>query len=141
MRSPSGEIQLNHMQEVDAKAKKVEQHALDDFIERMTGDGCLQLLKWARCYAPHLLRMLMVSFLTGQAPGSDLKAIGDQSSSPSGSPAKREIRSQETATLRTAEREHIARVISHSRTLSEAASKLGISSSTLWRKRKLYRLG
>ena len=38
------------------------------------------------------------------------------------------------------EREHIARVLANSRTLEDAAMKLGINASTLWRKRKRYKL-
>jgi NtrC-family two-component system response regulator AlgB len=38
------------------------------------------------------------------------------------------------------EREHIARVLADSRTLEEAAMTLGINISTLWRKRKRYKL-
>jgi NtrC-family two-component system response regulator AlgB len=38
------------------------------------------------------------------------------------------------------EREHIARVLADSRTLEEAALTLGINISTLWRKRKRYKL-
>jgi two-component system, NtrC family, response regulator AlgB len=38
------------------------------------------------------------------------------------------------------EREHIARVLENSRTLEDAAMKLGINASTLWRKRKRYKL-
>ncbi len=41
-------------------------------------------------------------------------------------------------TLEEIEREHILRVISRNQTLEEAAHILGIDSSTLWRKRKLY---
>jgi NtrC-family two-component system response regulator AlgB len=38
------------------------------------------------------------------------------------------------------EREHIARVLADSRTLEEAAMTLGINISTLWRRRKRYKL-
>jgi transcriptional regulator with PAS, ATPase and Fis domain len=82
----------------------------------------------------------MISFLTGVASQSNVKKTkrqherrNDSHSDGSGS--------QGTTTLRQSEREHIARVLSESRTLGEAASKLGIPSSTLWRKRKVYGLG
>lgn len=42
--------------------------------------------------------------------------------------------------LEDIEREHIARVISESRSLEEAARKLQIDTATLWRKRKKYNL-
>jgi two-component system, NtrC family, response regulator AlgB len=42
--------------------------------------------------------------------------------------------------LHEIERQHIARVLADSRTLEEAAVTLGINISTLWRKRKRYRL-
>jgi NtrC-family two-component system response regulator AlgB len=42
--------------------------------------------------------------------------------------------------LNEIEREHIARVLADSRTLADAASTLGIDVSTLWRKRKRYKL-
>jgi two-component system, NtrC family, response regulator AlgB len=38
------------------------------------------------------------------------------------------------------EREHIARVLANSQTLEDAATTLGINISTLWRKRKRYKL-
>jgi NtrC-family two-component system response regulator AlgB len=38
------------------------------------------------------------------------------------------------------EREHIARVLADSRTLQQAAMTLGINISTLWRKRRRYKL-
>lgn len=81
----------------------------------------------------------MISFLTAQASQSNVKKAVRQykyrgdSRSDSSEPRK-------TTTLRESERELIARVLSESKTLTEAASKLGIADSTLWRKRKRYRL-
>jgi NtrC-family two-component system response regulator AlgB len=43
-----------------------------------------------------------------------------------------------SASLEEMEREHIARVLSESTTLDEAAETLGINATTLWRKRKRY---
>jgi two-component system, NtrC family, response regulator AlgB len=43
-------------------------------------------------------------------------------------------------TLRELERNHIARVLATSATVEQAAATLGINSSTLWRKRKLYKI-
>lgn len=53
-----------------------------------------------------------------------------------------EVIAQPTArsSLNEIEREHIARVLADSRTLEDAANKLGINVSTLWRKRKRYKL-
>jgi hypothetical protein len=115
-------------------------HTLDDFIEGMTGEECLGLLKWAKRHTPDLLRMLMASFLSGQGTVTDLEAHTDRCSSPGRLPGRPEAGSQETTTLREAEQGHIAQVISDSCTLREAAFRLGISHSTLWRKRKLYDL-
>jgi two-component system, NtrC family, response regulator AlgB len=39
------------------------------------------------------------------------------------------------------ERRHIERVVAGSRTLEEAAARLGVNATTLWRKRKRYRMG
>jgi NtrC-family two-component system response regulator AlgB len=41
-------------------------------------------------------------------------------------------------TLEELEREHIRRVLAEAVTLEEAAETLGISTTTLWRKRKRY---
>jgi NtrC-family two-component system response regulator AlgB len=54
----------------------------------------------------------------------------------------REMKDQEgiLRTLEEVEREHIQRVIEHTRTMEEAAQILAIDPATLWRKRKKYRL-
>ncbi len=54
----------------------------------------------------------------------------------------REGKDQEGAlrSLEEMEREHIQRVIDHTRTMEEAAQVLAIDPATLWRKRKKYRL-
>jgi DNA-binding NtrC family response regulator len=118
----------------------IDERALDGFLERMTEAGWLRLLHWARRQAPDLLRTLMISFLTGQASQSNVKKAerqyGNRGDSRSDASEPRG-----TTTLRQSERELIARVLSESKTLAEAASKLGIADSTLWRKRKRYRLG
>jgi two-component system, NtrC family, response regulator AlgB len=44
------------------------------------------------------------------------------------------------ASLEQVERKHILRVLNESTTLEDAAATLGINASTLWRKRKRYRL-
>jgi NtrC-family two-component system response regulator AlgB len=46
----------------------------------------------------------------------------------------------ESASLEDVEREHIARVLANSTTLDEAAARLGINVTTLWRKRRRYHI-
>jgi len=86
-------------------------------VEHLTETGCLTLVQWARREAPELLHALMKAFIT-EHPST-------------GGSAK----------LRDIEREHIKRVLAASRTVHEAAEKLGINDATLWRKRKRYKLG
>jgi two-component system, NtrC family, response regulator AlgB len=45
-----------------------------------------------------------------------------------------------TLSLEELERRHIERVVADSRTLEEAATRLGVNATTLWRKRKRYRM-
>ncbi len=109
----------------DASSEKVDEQTLDNFLERMTEAKCWRLFQWARRRAPDRLKALAISYMTGDATQSNVK----------------KAESRGTTTLRESEQEHIARVISESETLIEAAYKLGIHDSTLWRKRKRYRLG
>lgn len=88
----------------------------EHFFEHLTESGCLTLVQWARREAPELLHALMKAFIT-EHPST-------------GGSAK----------LRDIEREHIKRVLAASRTVHEAAEKLGINDATLWRKRKRYKL-
>jgi transcriptional regulator with PAS, ATPase and Fis domain len=71
--------------------------------------------------------------------GSKLEKPEDQYSLPETAP-ETPTTSLEAAKIPATERELIARVIEESRTLREAASRLGIAGTTLWRKRKLYGL-
>ena len=48
--------------------------------------------------------------------------------------------SSSPSSLEELERQHIERVLAETPTLEEAAAVLGINTSTLWRKRKRYRL-
>jgi transcriptional regulator of acetoin/glycerol metabolism len=112
--------------------RELNEIALDRFIERMSSGGCLLLLQWARRHAPHLLRMLMVAFLKGEAYAAGL---------PQNARTRSAKAPDDISTLEAAEREHIARALFECSTFAEAASKLGIGESTLWRKRKLYALG
>jgi hypothetical protein len=45
-----------------------------------------------------------------------------------------------TLSLEELERRHIERMLADSKTLAEAATRLGINPTTLWRKRKRYHL-
>jgi NtrC-family two-component system response regulator AlgB len=45
-----------------------------------------------------------------------------------------------SANLEQVEREHITRVLGDSAALDEAAATLGINATTLWRKRKRYKI-
>jgi NtrC-family two-component system response regulator AlgB len=46
-----------------------------------------------------------------------------------------------TASLEEIEREHIIQVLAEAPTLEDAAARLDIDASTLWRKRKRYKIG
>jgi NtrC-family two-component system response regulator AlgB len=113
--------------------------AVDHFLETMNEAGSLVLLRWATRHKLDLLRKLILSFLI-EASDSELKEMSCKSSLPTKSFPREAISSSEIATLREIEREHIARVISQSPTLQDAASVLGVSSATLWRKRNRYGL-
>lgn len=88
----------------------------EHFFEHLTETGYLTLVQWARREAPELLRALMKAFMTEHPAATG------------------------SAKLRDIEREHIRRVLADSRTVHEAAEKLGINDATLWRKRKRYKL-
>jgi DNA-binding NtrC family response regulator len=140
MRNPSDDnSEFGRAPVCDSEMSDVDECALDRFLEYLSEAGCLTLLQWARRHAPALLRTLIVSFLT-RASVSELRKASDQCSLPEASPTTGTITSSKAATLRAIEQQHIARVIAESPTLSEAASRLGVASTTLWRKRKLYDL-
>jgi DNA-binding NtrC family response regulator len=123
----------------DSGISDVDERALDRFLGGLSGEGCLTLLLWAKRHMPALLHTLIVSFLT-RSSGSELRETADQCSTPETSPVTAATTSPAAATLRAIERQHIARVIAETSTLGEAASKLGVTSTTLWRKRKLHGL-
>ena len=54
--------------------------------------------------------------------------------------ARRSAAGATPASLEEVEREHIVRVLAESPTLEDAAETLGINVSTLWRKRKRYKI-
>jgi NtrC-family two-component system response regulator AlgB len=64
--------------------------------------------------------------------------LPDRLHAPASSPAVPEAAADGSGPLEQAERRHIERVLADSATLEEAATRLGISSTTLWRKRKRW---
>ena len=139
MRIPSAEIHSSRGRASDSGSREIDEGTLDSVLERMSVAGFLRLLDWAKRQAPDLLKKLVISFLTGDASQSNVKKTERQHGRRNDSPS--DASGSRTMTLSQLEREHIARVLSESRTLEEAASKLGIRGSTLWRKRKRYGLG
>jgi transcriptional regulator with GAF, ATPase, and Fis domain len=124
----------------DSDLSDVDDLALDQFLERLSDVGRLTLLRWARRNAPDLLHALVVRFLT-RASSSELRKTVDKRSWPETSRVEAATKKRvAAATLRAIERQHIARVIAESTTLREAASRLGVACSTLWRRRRLYGL-
>jgi DNA-binding NtrC family response regulator len=115
------------------------ERAREDLAER----EYLHLIRWAVRKAPELMRVLRIAYLFGQdAATPEEKAAGAAgfrlfrySTRP---PTSRVQPASER--LEDIEREHISRVLRESSSVVEAARKLGINYSTLWRKRKRYRL-
>ncbi len=67
-------------------------------------------------------------------PDSIFREPGDLSAAPAAGAAQR------SPSLEDVEREHIRRVLAETATLEEAADTLGINVTTLWRKRRRYRI-
>ena len=67
-------------------------------------------------------------------PDSIFREPGDLSATPAAGAAQR------SPSLEDVEREHIRRVLAETATLEEAADALGINVTTLWRKRRRYRI-
>jgi transcriptional regulator with PAS, ATPase and Fis domain len=97
------------------------------------------LAHWARRAAPLLMDLLKTAYLADQKtqPNTDATAFELVARPAADSSAAQE---QLAPTLKELEREHLERVLAQTRTLDEAAQKLGIAVSTLWRKRKRYNL-
>ncbi len=105
---------------------------------------CIRLLRWAGREAPELLEVLVTAYMTanrqklqiawngaGNTTGFECRArVAGGARTGNAPPAK----------LNEVEKLHIARVLSESGTLREAAVRLGINQTTLWRKRKRYSL-
>ena len=110
---------------------------VERLVENLREGGCSILLEWAKREAPELLKQLMASYVSRHSSASTVRSVHSESTVSSQEAAKRMA---EATTLEAAEREHIQRVLSESKNLTQAAAILGIHSTTLWRKRKLYHL-
>lgn len=111
----------------------ISEPALDYALEHLTETGLANLLECARREAPEVLKRISISLI-------DSRSHHDHSDRP---PAEgleaRETNAFPTKSLRILEEEHITRVVSESKTLVEAATRLGIHTTTLWRKLKRYK--
>jgi hypothetical protein len=102
----------------------------------LTDHECVRLARWARRAVPGLMHLLKAAYLAGQGdPPPAQTAAFELLVRPRFGP-----REQDSPTLKELEREHLERVLTETRTVEEAAQKLGIAASTLWRKRKRYNL-
>jgi hypothetical protein len=105
---------------------------------------CIRLLRWAGREAPELLEGLVIAYMTANRRKL-LMACGDTAGTTDFErrarlrPGARNGRAQ-AGKLDELEKRHIAQVLSESGTLREAAARLGINQTTLWRKRKRYSL-
>ncbi len=123
----------------------VEPRVADAAAERAREDQAereyLNLIRWAMRRAPELLRSLRIAYLFGQhaSPQNSADQAVSQIVAPS-SGASRADAASPSEKLKDIEREHIRRVLKESANVVEAARRLGINCSTLWRKRKRYNL-
>ena len=114
------------------------QRASEDLAER----EYVNLVRWAVRKAPELLRVLRIAYLFGQ----DSSSPQDKPASAGYSLFRRSPRAPSSYAQSTSEkledieREHISRILKESPSVVEAARRLGINYSTLWRKRKRYKL-
>ena len=69
-----------------------------------------------------------------------LKQVANNADPPDGHNAEISVTYPAVPSLKEIERRHIKLVLATSRTLREAAMRLGIDQSTLWRKRKRYEI-
>lgn len=122
-------------------ARRGEGPALENLLDYLSDSECLTVLQWAKRCAPHLLRRLMVCYFESKRSEVLFEPCDRNPPVVEGSPTAVGSASPESVTLEAAEREHITRVLSESKNLTEAAAKLGIHSTTLWRKLKRYRGG
>lgn len=102
----------------------------------------VNLVRWAVRKAPELLRVLRIAYLFGQdssAPQDKPAGAGYRLFGRSPRPPSPGVQST-SEKLEDIEREHISRILEQSPSVVEAARRLGINYSTLWRKRKRYKL-
>lgn len=119
-------------------------------LEELTDTKFVEVLRWARDHAPELLTALLTAYghrgnLPGPAKASTTPTLQSEVSVPSPpcgikGPGFYLDSGANGTNLKELERQQIKRVLAESTTLREAASKLGIDETTLWRKRKRYRL-
>jgi len=120
---------------------------IDFAVDSGTGPSevmCIRLLRWAGREAPELLEVLVTAYMTANRQKLLMAWNG------AGNTADFECRARVAGGVRTGnappakldelEKLHIAQVLSESGTLREAAARLGINQTTLWRKRKRYSL-
>jgi len=114
------------------------ERAREDLAER----EYLNLIRWAVRKAPELLRVLRIAYLFGQdSPSPEDKAAGAGYRLFRRAPrAPAPYVQSSSEKLEDIEREHISKVLKESPSVVEAARRLGINYSTLWRKRKRYKL-
>jgi DNA-binding NtrC family response regulator len=109
------------------------ERAREDLAER----EYLNLIHWAVRKAPELLRVLRIAYLFGQSSAPSEATATDPQARRSPRASTPDAHSEK---LKDIEREHIRRVLRESPSAVEAARRLGINNTTLWRKRKRYNL-
>ncbi|HEY2107445.1 MAG TPA: helix-turn-helix domain-containing protein [Candidatus Binataceae bacterium] len=116
--------------------------AMERAREDLAETEYLNLIRWAVRKAPELLRVLRIAYLFGQDSSSpEDKAAGAGYRLFRRAPrAPAPYLHSSSEKLEDIEREHISRVLKESPSVVEAARRLGINYSTLWRKRKRYKL-
>jgi hypothetical protein len=116
--------------------------AMDRAREDLAEREYLNLIHWAVSKAPELLRVLRIAYLFGQDSSSSGGTAAGATSRifrRSPRPPTPDVQAPYEK-LEDLEREHIRRVLEESPSVVEAARRLGIHNTTLWRKRKRYNL-
>ncbi len=120
---------------------------IDLAVDSGTGPSeamCIRLLRWAGREAPELLEVLVTAYMT--ANRQKLLIAWNGARNTTGFECRARVAGgvrtgdAPPAKLNEVEKLHIARVLAESGTLREAAARLGITQTTLWRKRKRYSL-
>jgi DNA-binding NtrC family response regulator len=133
--APTRHVKNRETYDVARPSEPLNEATLQDALDHLTPAGLATLLEWARREDPGLLRMFMLSFLQGRSFLSSPQNLP----SPNMRLKSTNARSPSTESLRSLEQEHINRVVSESKTLAEAAARLGIHTTTLWRRLKYYK--